>query len=144
MFCKKMEEYMSDLGFNKKQIEQLLTYKKNSTELLFEDVYNVYQLKHLLGSMSHQQIMEYLASIANAKNIIPENVFLYDTPEYKKVREESEKELFLLQDEIKTQNTKPCQYCKSPQTIGVFVQTRSADEPMTYIVTCLACKRRQR
>lgn len=140
-----MTDYLKQLGFTDKQIETLFSYKMNSKDLLFDNIYNQYQLEYLLSTgMTHEQIMEYLEGLANSKNVIDEYKFLYKTPEYKEVREASDKEVFLLQDELKSENGKPCQYCKSTQTIGVFVQTRSADEPMSYIVTCLACKRRQK
>lgn len=138
-------EKIHELGFTDAQTAILLRYKTPYEDPLFANAYNYYQLTYLLETLTNEQVMQYLASIASDDNIVDEKVFYFQSPQYSGVRDATEKELYLLQDEeqFASKDSRPCKWCGSTQTITQFKQLRRADEGATEVTECLACKKRQ-
>lgn len=136
--------FIMSLGFNSSQVTRMMKYVTLQNENFFQIDYNNYQLVYLLESLTTDQVFEYIESIANG-DILDENKFYFQSPQYLGVREATETELYHLQDEqqFATKDSKPCKWCGSTQTITQFKQLRRADEGATEVTECLACKKRQ-
>lgn len=138
--------FLQKNGFSDTEIDRLMTYRTEGTSFFAGDGYRSYQLIERLKALNADKtaLFESLdRAVLNGE--FDEEAFYFDAPEMEEVSKQYDKEIYLMQAKVKSmKESQPCKRCGSIETIRTFKQTRSADEPMTEVVTCLACGKQQK
>lgn len=124
--------------FTEEQIERLRELKLESGEtmLTLGEKWFIYEIIGLIKRYGYEESMEYLTG--NKWGTRKDVIFNAPTLANAKNKVLNDAEIFRRKGEAVAGLFK-CRKCGSNETISVDVQTRSADEPMTTKVTCVAC-----
>jgi hypothetical protein len=125
-----------------------LKFKRGDNILTLTDRYFVFEVVNMLNTLDYEVVYNFL-------NAGWEKVFgsgpglrkkiLFDNPLMENAKEKLELDMEIYRNKIEvSKGAIDCKKCGSDETLSVEKQTRSADEPMTIMVTCLACNHKWR
>jgi len=115
----------------------------NETVLTLQDRYFVFEVINMLNSLSYEQVYNFLSTdwetiFRGASNL--RKKILFENPLLSEAKEKLELDMEIFRNKVDVaKGAVDCKKCGSDETLSVEKQTRSSDEPMTIMVTCLQC-----
>ena len=118
------------------QIYNLLKFNHMDVELQ-QNWEFIYEIIGLLNVVKYDDIIEFLESVQNYKEVSSRTIFEHFY--FEKQRLNYIADISRIRDKIEQEGLVKCRKCGSGNTISVTVQTRSADEAADVMVTCNDC-----
>ena len=138
-------QLLEQQGLSTDQANRLASLTVNGYPLLsVNDRNSLYSIVTMIKQLDFEQAMTYMDELLRSRSFdsISQAVdaIVYDSQLLAKVRSKTIADLENFKRKKSTaKGLYTCRVCGSKETISVEKQLRSADEPMTLIITCVVC-----
>lgn len=139
---------LETVGFSREQAREIAGLKVETLPLLsVDDRASLYAVSELILELGDKEgwdkAIDYAKSVLHDQTgTVAEAVeaLIYQSPLLAKVKNKNEAEIrSFKRKKASAKGLYTCKGCGSKETVSVEKQLRSADEPMTLIITCVVC-----